>query len=291
MDSLPAKMALGAIGGSGAAIFCHPFDVVRVMMQVQTTSASTAATALEIYKQSGLKRGLYSGLSAAFLRQWTYGAGRIGIYSFLLTGRGLKPSEVSFAQKLGFGVISGGIGSVMGTPAELALVRMSADAKLPPSERRGLGVHKVLGAVVKEKGVLGMWNGVGPTVVRACALSSTTLAVTSECKERLPKAIPLMKESPTVTMIVSSAIASFWATVASQPFDVVKSRIQNMVVPESGVPPYSGAVDCALKTFKEGPLTLFRGFFPAFVKLTPYTVLSLNIVEALTKLLTGKSAL
>lgn len=290
MDTLPAKMGLGATGGMGAAIFCHPFDVVRVMMQVQKEQKGTLGTAISVFKEGGLRRGLYSGLSAAFLRQWTYGACRIGIYSYMLKSQP-KPSEVGFGMKLAFGTVSGGIGSFCGTPAELALVRMSADAKLPVAERRGLGVHKVLGNVMQESGVAGMWTGAGPTVVRAMALSSVTLAVTSEVKQRLPQVVPQMKEYPTLTMVTSTTIASFWGTVASQPFDVVKSRMQNMVVPPSGEPPYSSALDCAGKCLKEGPLTLMRGFTPAFVKLTPYTVLSLTIVEKLTQLLTGKSAL
>mmetsp|Transcript_110155 Transcript_110155/g.191011 ORF Transcript_110155/g.191011 Transcript_110155/m.191011 type:complete len:292 (+) Transcript_110155:56-931(+) len=291
MDSLPGKMALGAFGGSGAALACHPFDVVRVMMQVATQQKSTLATAVDIFKEAGMRKGLYSGFSAAILRQWTYGSCRIGIYSFLLSSSGKKPAEISFVTKLGFGTLSGGLGSVFGTPAELALVRMSADSKLPVHERRGNGVFKVLGSVIQDRGVLGMWNGVGPTVLRAMSLSSVTLAVTSETKERLPKLVPSLKESPSIVMVLSTSIAAFWATVASQPFDVVKSRMQNMVVPESGVPPYSSSLDCAAKCLKEGPLTLMRGFFPAFVKLTPYTVLSLSIVESMTKVLTGKSAL
>jgi len=290
MDSLPAKMGMGATGGMGAALFCHPFDVVRVMMQVQKEKRGTIGTAISVFQEGGLRRGLYSGLSAAFLRQWTYGACRIGIYSFMLKSQ-KKPSEVGFGMKLAFGTLSGGIGSLAGTPAELALVRMSADAKLPISERRGLGVHKVLGAVVKESGVLGMWTGVGPTVARAMALSSVTLAVTSEVKQRLPETVPWMTAYPTLTMVTSTTIASFLGTVASQPFDVVKSHMQNMVVAPGGVAPYSSALDCAGKLFKEKPLNLMKGFTPAFVKLTPYTVLSLTIVEKLTKIITGKSAL
>ena len=43
-----------------------------------------ADAAKQIYTRSGVQRGLYAGLSAAYLRQWTYGAGRLGIYAFLL---------------------------------------------------------------------------------------------------------------------------------------------------------------------------------------------------------------
>merc|ERR1719333_1199619 len=140
-------------------MFCHPLDVIRVTMQVSSKKQNTLETGISVFNEGGLRRGLYAGLSAAFLRQWTYGSCRIGIYSFLLKSQE-KPSEVGFGKKLMFGTISGGIGSVCGTPAELALVRMSADAKLPVAERRGVGVHKVLGAVIRESGVFGMWTGV-----------------------------------------------------------------------------------------------------------------------------------
>lgn len=285
-DSLPAKMAIGATGGTGAAIFCHPLDVIRVSMQVATVRQGTLGTAISIFKESGLKRGLYSGLSAAFLRQWTYGSARIGIYSYLLS----SDASPSFQKKLAFGAISGGIGSFTGTPAELALVRMSADAKLPVAERRGAGVHRVLANVVREAGVLGMWNGALPTIARAMTLSSVSLAVTSETKNRLPHLVPVFAEQPTATFVTATVVGSFFGTVASQPFDVVKSRMQNMVVPLDGKAPYSGALDCAAKTFRQGPLNLFRGFVPSFLKLSPYTAISLTLAEKITLLLTGKGA-
>jgi solute carrier family 25 oxoglutarate transporter 11 len=289
MDGLPLKMGLSATSGMAAAMVCHPFDVVRVQMQVATQQRSTFATGANVYNLQGVYRGLYSGLTAAFLRQWTYGACRLGIYSFLLKSQP-KPSEVSFPLKLTFGLISGGVGSIFGTPAELAIVRMCADATVPVAERRGIGVHRILGGVISESGVAGMWNGVGPTVLRAMALNSVTLAVTSQTKEQLPQAVPAMKEHPALTMVTSTVVASFFGTLASQPFDVVKSRMQNMKIPASGAAPYAGALDCAMKCVAESPLTLFRGFTPAFVKLTPFTVLSLNILEQLTLLITGKSA-
>lgn len=34
------------------------------------------------------------------------------------------------------GIISGGVGAFVGTPADVALVRMTADGRLPPEKRR-----------------------------------------------------------------------------------------------------------------------------------------------------------
>lgn len=290
MDSLPGKMVFGALGGTGAAICCHPLDVIRVNMQVQTEARSTMGTASHVFKSYGVRHGLYCGLSAAFLRQWTYGAGRIGIYSFLLKREG-SAAAVPFWKKLAFGMVSGGVGSFFGTPAEVALVRMSADAAKPLADRRGAGVHRVLGAIIQTDGIAGMWNGTAPTIIRAMSLSSVTLAVTSETKARLPSVVPFLADQPTITLALATVNGSFLGTVASQPFDVVKSRLQNMVVPSNGVPPYSGALDCAAQCFKESPLVLMRGFFPAFLKLTPYTMISLTLTEKLVFFLTGKSAL
>lgn len=39
-------------------------------------------------------------------------------------------------MKIGFGVIAGAIGAFVGTPAEVALIRMTADGRLPPEKRR-----------------------------------------------------------------------------------------------------------------------------------------------------------
>mmetsp|Transcript_47987 Transcript_47987/g.111992 ORF Transcript_47987/g.111992 Transcript_47987/m.111992 type:complete len:293 (+) Transcript_47987:136-1014(+) len=289
-ESLPLQMIIGATGGMGAAVVCHPLDVLRVNMQVQLVPKTTVATLQDILRESGLKCGLYSGLSAAFLRQWTYGACRLGIYTSLLRSSNNKPQEVSFRQKLLYGLTAGGIGSTIGTPAEVALVRMSADARKPLEERRGAGVLRVLGIVVREDGFFSMWRGVAPTVTRAMSLAATTLAVTSETKEQLPQLVPSLAAYPTVTMGAATVVASFWATVASQPFDVVKSRVQNMVIPPGGRPPYSGSLDCFVKTLREGPHALYKGFTPAFVKLVPYNMLSLTIVEKLTLILTGKAA-
>jgi len=289
MADLPLKMGLSATSGMTAALFCHPFDVVRVTMQVSTVKRSTGGTAAAIYNAQGIYRGLYSGLTAAFLRQWTDGGCRLGIYSFLLKSQA-KPNEVSFPLKLSFGLISGGIGGLIGTPAEVGLVRCAGDAMKPVEERRGVGVRQVLGNVVRETGVAGMWNGVGPTVLRAMALNSVTLAVTSQTKEQLPQFVPQLEEQPTVIMVLSTIVGSFFGVGASQPFDVVKSRLQNMKVPEGGVAPYSGALDCTRKCLAEGPLTLMKGFTPAFVKLTPFTVLTLNMLEKLTYWTTGKGA-
>lgn len=93
-------------------------------------------------------------------------------------------------------------------------------------------------------------------------------------------------------MFCSTLVASFVANVACNPFDVVKSRMQNMSIRSDGTALYSGMMDCLLTSVRqEGPMVLYSGFFPAFIKLAPYTIISLTLADKLTKAVTGKEAM
>lgn len=120
------------------------------------------------------------------------------------------------------------------------------------------------------------------------ALGSFQMGFYSETKEALVSHYGWDPASVS-TQTASALVASLFANSASLPFDVVKSRIQN-ADPKLGA--YTGMLDCAQKSIAaEGVTVLWKGFTPAFVKLAPYTVLSLSFLETITFWYTGKSAL
>ncbi|KAJ1389350.1 Mitochondrial substrate/solute carrier [Sesbania bispinosa] len=80
--------------------------------------------------------------------------------------------------------------------------------------------------------------------------------------------------------------AGFVAAVASNPVDVIKTRVMNMKVEAGETPPYNGALDCALKTVRaEGPLALYKGFIPTISRQGPFTVVLFVTLEQVRKLL------
>lgn len=255
-------------------------------MQLSPVKKSLYPTGVEVFRKGGIIRGFYSGLTANFLRQWTYGSCRIGVYSFLLKNN--KGKSVNFVQKMQYGFISGAIGSIVGTPADLAMVRLGAAATIPKESRKSENVFSCLYATVRRDGVLGMWRGCFPTLLRATSLASVMLATTSQTKEYLPKYVPEFQSFPTLVVVISSTHGSFWGSVASQPFDVLKSEMQKPV--RGGV--YPGVWTVVKNTAQKGGLPGFwRGFAPAFMKQAPFTMLSLTLVELLTIVITGKDAL
>jgi len=307
---LPTRMVLAALAGMGAATVCHPLDVVRVQMQTAApgTYRNTLDAGVQIFRNAGFSEGLYAGISAAYLRQWLYGSCRIGIYSYLLekaqleqqqkAAAGGTPAPISFAKKCAMGCFSGGTGSFVGTPSELALVRMSADSKLPPAERRNYkNVVDCIVRIYKEEGLTKLWRGATPTVARATVLSACQLGVTSEVKTTLIQSGYFGPGGQWLggypMMFCATLCSSFCANVMANPFDVMKSRMQNMAIdPVTGEGAYKNMVDCARKSIaKDGLVVMWAGFTPAFVKLAPYTVISLTLADKLTKALTGKDAL
>ncbi|KAL9313789.1 hypothetical protein ACSQ67_019241 [Phaseolus vulgaris] len=83
------------------------------------------------------------------------------------------------------------------------------------------------------------------------------------------------------THVAASFAAGFVASVASNPIDVIKTRVMNMKVDA-----YNGALDCALKTVRaEGPLALYKGFIPTISRQGPFTVVLFVTLEQVRKLL------
>lgn len=233
---------------------------------------------------------MYSGLSAGLFRQLTYTTTRLGVYNVAMAT--LTPSDGSplpFAKKAAAGMIAGACGAVVGTPAEVALVRMTADGRLPLAERRGYSsVFDALGRVVREEGVMTLWRGTLPTVGRAAVLNVAQLSTYSQAKEAILGTGLVGDHIGAHTL--ASGVSGFIATAASIPLDSAKTRVQNMKV-INGVPEYAGMADALVSVARqEGVTALWKGFTPYFLRLGPHTVLTFVALEQMKKLYLARRA-
>lgn len=224
--------------------------------------------------------GLYKGLSAGLFRQITYTTTRLGVFGVLKDTLARDGQPLPFAQKALCGMIAGGCGAVVGTPAEVALIRMTSDGRLPPAERRGYtSVQNALARVVREEGVATLWRGCGPTVGRACVLNIAQLATYDQAKEAI---LSTGVVGDTVgAHIMASTCSGFIATAVSIPLDNAKTKVQSMKT-INGVPEYAGMLDAIAKTMRrDGVVSLWRGFTPYFLRLGPHTILTFLGLEQL----------
>lgn len=229
---------------------------------------------------------LYKGLSAGLLRQATYTTARMGIYNNIsaaaLAHNDNKP--LPLWQKAGCGLAAGGLGALIGNPADLTLLRMQADTSLPMEQRRNYkGLVDAFSRIIKEEGPKGLFTGATPTVVRAMALNMGMLASNDQAKEMLENMG--LEKGGTVVVLGAASIAGVLAAVCSLPFDYVKTQLQKMQPDAAGKVPYTGAIDCALKTLKEGgPFKFYTGLPTYMVRISPHAALTLIILSNLPKL-------
>ena len=163
-----------------ATTVIQPIDMVKVRLQLKSEaggqSMSPFKTAQEIIKNEGGVKGLYAGLDSALLRQAVYASARLGLY-FNFTNYVQENinngGPISFFQRAGCSLTAGALGSFIGNPCDLALVRMQADSTLPAEQRRNYkNVFDAFSRIVKEEGVTSCWKGSVPTMLRAMSLNT-----------------------------------------------------------------------------------------------------------------------
>lgn len=268
----------GGLAGMTATTAIQPIDMIKVRLQLAGEGIKTGprATPLSVTRDiiaQGKLMDLYTGLSAGLLRQAVYTTARLGFFDTFMTALKVraetKGQAIGFKERAGAGLTAGGFAAMVGNPADLALIRMQSDG-LKPKEMRAnyKSVVDALMRISKTEGVYALWAGAGPTIVRAMALNFGQLAFFSEAKMQLKAKTQLSRQTQTLT---ASAIAGFFASFFSLPFDFVKTRLQKQQKGKDGKVQYSGMADCFRKVAKEeGLLRFYRGFGTYYVRIAPH---------------------
>ncbi|KAI1848891.1 hypothetical protein JX265_001221 [Neoarthrinium moseri] len=279
----------GGISGMIATTVIQPVDMIKVRLQLAGEGVATGpkpsafGVASDIIRQ-GKVLDLYTGLSAGLLRQCVYTTARLGFFDTFMKNLAQRAKDngttVGFAERAGSGLAAGGIAAFIGNPADLALIRMQSDGLKPLAERKNYkSVIDALASITRSEGVTALWSGATPTVVRAMALNLGQLAFFSEAKAQLKTRTEWSARSQTLT---ASAIAGFFASFLSLPFDFVKTRLQKQQRGPDGKLPYKSMADCFRKVAREeGLLRFYRGFGTYYVRIAPHAMVTLIVVDYL----------
>lgn len=294
----------GGIAAVVAGCATHPLDLIKVRMQLEGEALSNSYSEgkfkksnLRMAVQGGVvgvglqiaqKEGplaLFSGVSASALRHAVYSTTRLGLYELLKQQWADEDGKLPMSKKILAALIAGGIGAAVGNPADVAMVRMQADGRLPFNERRNYAsAADAIFQMVSQEGIGSLWRGSLPTIQRAMVVTAAQLASYDQIKESL-LATKVMEDG-FATHFTASFLAGLVASIISNPIDVVKTRIQNMKVVPGLPPPYLGTLDCAIKTIQsEGPLALYKGFIPNATRQGPFTITLFITLEQVRLLL------
>lgn len=278
----------GGLAGMTATTVIQPVDMVKVRLQlagegVKTGPKPTPISVLRDVVAAGKVMDLYTGLSAGLLRQAVYTTARIGFFDTFMKQLSTRAKDngttIGFKERAGAGLAAGGLAAVAGNPADLALIRMQSDGLKPPAQRANYtSVVDALARITRNEGVMRLWAGAYPTVVRAMALNFGQLAFFSEAKQQLRHT----SLSPRTQTLTASAVAGFFASFLSLPFDFIKTRLQKQTRAPDGSLPYKGMLDCFTKVAKEeGLLRFYRGFGTYYVRIAPHAMVTLIVADYL----------
>ncbi|KAF5578818.1 mitochondrial carrier [Fusarium subglutinans] len=280
------QTALPFIVGCGSGIVAttcvQPIDTIKVRLQLADRSVlrvTTWSIARDLIVEGGILN-MYQGLSAAIMRSLIYGTMRLGLFSTFEKELARRARErgttLSFGERSLAGVGAGALAAVVGNPTEVILIRMQADGLKPLSQQaRYSSAVDALRRIARHEGVLALWKGAGPTLIRAMSINFGQLTSFSEAKNQLQEHTSL---SPPVRTAVAAGIAGCLGALISQPFDFVKTRLQNQVKTSpavglgSGELLYKGTFDCLFKVIrKEGLFRLYRDILPYFMRIGPHS--------------------
>ncbi len=171
-------------------------------------------------------------------------------------------------------------------PLDVLKIRLQLQLESGPEAKYRSLPHAVT-SILREEGVTALWKGHVP----AQLLSITYGVVQFAAFESLTKAAFALDPRTSAdgalgppAHFVCGAAAGVCATLASYPFDVVRTRL--VAQPGRETRSYLGTADAVRKMLaKEGPRVLFRGIVPTFTAIAPYSGLQFGFYNAFKHLL------
>lgn len=267
---------LGGAAACMAVCFTHPLDQTKYRMQVLKSNASMLNVLYRFAARDGIP-SLWNGLSASILRQGTYSTARFGFHTYFSDKlRGYTGKKLSVAQNIACAGVAGGVAGLVGNPAEVVLVRMCADGAKAPAQQFGYAhAFDALARVYSEEGMRAFWKGIAPNIARSALMNVSQIATYASAKQYL---VGIGFGDDTKTHAISSLAAGTMATTLCAPADVLKSRMQS----SAGKEGLAQVLGTGLR--EEGPRFLMRGWTPAWLRLTPHTVLTFVFMEKLRQI-------
>ena len=271
-----------------------PIDITKTRLQLQGQADFTGTKfgfggmMANILKTEGVV-GLYAGVTPAIARHIPYTGFRAIGYEYIRAFFcGDKPKDQApLLAKMAAGMSAGAIGQAIAVPCDLIKVRMQSDGRLVAAKKldkpRYTGLFDAFAKIQAAEGIGGFYAGCWPAIQRAALVNLGELTTYDTAKKAI---VPITGDN--LLCHLSSAICSgFVASLCSTPADVAKSRIMSQTKLPDGTFPYNGTLDCWKKVVaSEGPMALYKGFVPGWLRLGPWQLVFWVSYEQL-RILTG----
>lgn len=282
------KAVSGSIGGVVEACCLQPIDVIKTRLQLDRSGTYKGIfhCGATVAKTEGV-RALWKGLTPFATHLTLKYALRMGTNAFLQsTFRDSETGQLSYQARLLSGFGAGVLEAlVIVTPFEVVKIRLQQQKGLSPELLKYKGPIHCARMIIREEGILGLWAGAAPTVMR----NGTNQAAMFTAKYLFDRVFWKKQEGDgTVLQPWQSMISGFLAGTAGPictgPFDVVKTRLMAQST-SGGEVKYKGMIH-AIKTIyaEEGLRALWKGLLPRLMRIPPGQAIMWAVADQVTGL-------
>nr|XP_046149287.1 mitochondrial basic amino acids transporter-like [Oncorhynchus gorbuscha] len=262
----------GCIGGAAGVLVGHPFDTVKVRLQVQNVDKplyrGTYHCFQSIVRQESMF-GLYKGIGSPMMGLTFVNAIVFGVQGNTMRYLGHDTPMNQFLA----GAAAGAIQCVVCCPMELAKTRMQMQ------DSGGSKLYKnsldCLAHIYKREGLLGVNRGMVTTLIRETPcfgvyfLTYDILTRSIGCEPGDRYMIP--------KLLFAGGMSGVTCWLSTYPVDVIKSRLQADGV--GGVYQYSSIADCVRQSVKrEGLIVFTRGLTSTLLRAFPVNAVTFATV-------------
>eukprot|EP00049_Salpingoeca_infusionum_P000708 m.41829 g.41829 ORF g.41829 m.41829 type:complete len:302 (+) comp10617_c0_seq1:215-1120(+) len=301
MDESLAHLVAGVTAGVATSGVLHPFDLIKIRLQVQDAppSATTTTTppgartthyrgaihALRtIVKEEGV-RALYRGVSPSMLANGVAWGSYFYLYNFLKTAARSdnEDEQLSHVMHLSLATIAGMATMTISNPLWVLKTRMCLETL--PLTQSSPGITASLRQLYAKEGMAGLYRGILPGYVGTTHGGFQFMAyeelkrILNERKDRPPNA-----KLSTPEYLGAAMASKVFAGLVTYPYQIVRTRQQKAGIGELKS---LGSLDIIKEVYhRNGAAGFYRGLRPYLVRVMPATCSTFLIYEQLQHFLT-----
>ncbi|XP_032235901.1 mitochondrial glutamate carrier 1 isoform X2 [Nematostella vectensis] len=295
-NSFSAKLLNGAIAGMVGVTCTFPLDLCKTRLQNQGSGQRIYKNFLDVMwkvvRNEG-PRGLYKGMGVNVVLVNPEKAIKLAVNDQLRQKFGGRMHILPLHLEMIAGAAAGCCQVAVTTPMEMLKIQMqmagrhattatansslvgsSSSTKAHISRSYGtasVAVPRSAFQIAKDllltKGISGIYKGLGATLARDIPFSCIYFPLFAYLNL---KSIDMHGgKPPLIYCLGAGCLAGMTASVAVNPLDVIKTRLQLLNRPQ-GEPNYNGIIDCAKKIYSnEGLAAFYKGAVPRMIVIAP----------------------
>ncbi|CCD22598.1 uncharacterized protein NDAI_0A04420 [Naumovozyma dairenensis CBS 421] len=269
----------GSIAGAFGKVIEYPFDTVKVRLQTQGSKMfpTTWSCIKYTYNHEGVLKGFFQGIGSPIFGAALENATLFVSYnqSSMFLERHTNVSAMN--NILISGAFAGSCASFVLTPVELIKCKLQVSnlMKDVQGQVRHTKIIPTLTHILRERGILGLWQGQSSTFIRE-SLGGVAWFATYEIMKKTLKSRHGGEDSKTWELLVSGASAGLAFNGSIFPADTVKSMMQTERIS------LMNAVKKVLTT--HGIPGFYRGLGITLIRAIPANATVFYVYETLSKM-------